>query len=155
MDEQLRQGTLLPASFFFLLPSAPSSRISSFPRRQLFSHVSSSNPGATSAGSAVSTTATSAPQEAEVPKVSPVPDTAHPPLLFKFTPQIKSLIDPSLDSLPHGTDAWAVHTGKASVSPLRACFAQPGRESFAFGDEVVPEGEKAGDGQGGGRLWTW
>ena len=40
------------------------------------------------------------------------------------------LVDPPIDSLPFGTDAWAVHHAKASVTPLRTCFAEAEVQSF-------------------------
>ena len=41
-----------------------------------------------------------------------------------------ALVNPPLDSLPFGTDAWAVHHAKASVTPLRTSFAEPDEESY-------------------------
>ena len=35
------------------------------------------------------------------------------------------LISPSLDSLPVGSDGWALHRGWVSVTPLRASFGEP------------------------------
>ncbi|KAF8642296.1 hypothetical protein AX16_009566 [Volvariella volvacea WC 439] len=44
---------------------------------------------------------------------------------FRFAPDIRGLVTPSLDDLPVGTDGWALHHGWASVTPLRASFAEP------------------------------
>jgi len=46
-------------------------------------------------------------------------------LLFKWAPEMRGLISPSLDSLPIGSDAWALHQGLISVTPLRATFGEP------------------------------
>ncbi|TFK41135.1 survival protein sure-like phosphatase/nucleotidase [Crucibulum laeve] len=46
-------------------------------------------------------------------------------LLFKWSPEMRGLITPSLDSLPVGSDGWAIHKGWVSVTPLRACFGEP------------------------------
>lgn len=56
-------------------------------------------------------------------------------LLFQFSPKIDSLVNPPLDTLAHGTDAWAIHSARASVTPLRAAFAEPLLESFCFESE--------------------
>jgi len=47
------------------------------------------------------------------------------PLLFKWSPDIGDLINPTVKSLPVRSDAWAIHNGCASVTPLRAAFAEP------------------------------
>ncbi|KIM48181.1 hypothetical protein M413DRAFT_223900 [Hebeloma cylindrosporum] len=46
-------------------------------------------------------------------------------LLFKFAPEMKGLITPSLATLPVGSDGWALHHGWVSVTPLRASFGEP------------------------------
>lgn len=46
-------------------------------------------------------------------------------LLFKFAPEMKGLITPSLTTLPVGSDGWALHHGWVSVTPLRASFGEP------------------------------
>jgi tubulin---tyrosine ligase len=48
------------------------------------------------------------------------------PLLFKFAPDMFSLINPSTSEVPVGTDGWALKQGWASVTPLQACFGEPG-----------------------------
>jgi len=58
-----------------------------------------------------------------------------PGLAFKFAPEMSSLVNPAINSLPYGSDAWAVHHAKASVTPLRTSFAEPG------GDGMVLVGE--------------
>ncbi|KAG8679666.1 hypothetical protein FRC09_018814 [Ceratobasidium sp. 395] len=60
-------------------------------------------------------------------------------LVFTFSPEMKNLVSPPLDKVPYGTDTWAVHHGKASVTPMRATFC-PGGE----GEETVA-----------GSTWTW
>ncbi|TRM66341.1 survival protein sure-like phosphatase/nucleotidase [Schizophyllum amplum] len=47
------------------------------------------------------------------------------PLAFKWSPAMEGLIRPDPSTLPEGTDAWAIHNGYASVTPLRAAFAEP------------------------------
>jgi len=48
-------------------------------------------------------------------------------LLFKWSPDADSewLLSPSLDSLPVGSDTWALHQGLICVTPLRASFGEP------------------------------
>ncbi|EMD42032.1 hypothetical protein CERSUDRAFT_110571 [Gelatoporia subvermispora B] len=46
-------------------------------------------------------------------------------LFFKFAPDMTHLINPSMSSLPVGTDGWAISQGWASVTPIRASFAEP------------------------------
>ncbi|KAG8933060.1 hypothetical protein FRC02_000160 [Tulasnella sp. 418] len=53
-------------------------------------------------------------------------------LVFQFSPQIQQLVNPDITTLPYGTDAWAIHQSKASVTPLRSAFAEPGLESFCL-----------------------
>ena len=66
-------------------------------------------------------------------------------LLFQFAPKIDALVNPPFDSLPNGSDAWALHSAKASVTPLRAAFSEPGPRSMRFAAEtVVDEDLRAG-----------
>ncbi|THH34088.1 hypothetical protein EUX98_g73 [Antrodiella citrinella] len=46
-------------------------------------------------------------------------------LVFKFAPDMNPLINPARSTLPPGSDAWAIMNGCASVTPLRASFAEP------------------------------
>jgi len=46
-------------------------------------------------------------------------------LLFLWSPKMEGIISPSLDSLPVGSDSWAIHRGLISVTPLRATFGEP------------------------------
>jgi tubulin--tyrosine ligase len=46
-------------------------------------------------------------------------------LMFKFAPDMAGLITPTFSTLPVGSDAWAIHQGWASVTPLRAGFGEP------------------------------
>ena len=60
--------------------------------------------------------------------LSPVPrQTAQhaKELVFKFAPDMHGIVHPDLSSLPVGCDAWALAKGWASVTPLRASFAEP------------------------------
>jgi broad specificity polyphosphatase/5'/3'-nucleotidase SurE len=45
-------------------------------------------------------------------------------LAFKFSPDMKPLVNPAPASLPVGSDAWALQKGCASVTPIRASFAE-------------------------------
>ncbi|KAF8707712.1 Sure-like protein, partial [Rhizoctonia solani] len=60
-------------------------------------------------------------------------------LVFTFSPDMQNLVSPPLDKVPHGTDTWAVHNGKASVTPMRAAFC-PGGE----GEDIAA-----------GTIWKW
>jgi hypothetical protein len=62
----------------------------------------------------------------------PADSSAYSPLTYHFSPQMGQLVNPPMESLPEGTDSWTVHHGKASVTPLRATFAEPGQESWGF-----------------------
>ncbi|CUA73995.1 hypothetical protein RSOLAG22IIIB_01516 [Rhizoctonia solani] len=81
--------------------------------------------------------------------ITPNPHRVHTPsipvhlqrseLVFTFSPEMQNLVSPPLDKVPYGTDTWAVHHGKASVTPMRAAFC-PGGE----GEETVA-----------GTVWKW
>lgn len=60
-------------------------------------------------------------------------------IVFTFSPDIGELINPSESSVPVGTDAWAFRNGWASVTPLRASFAEP---SDPFRDVITNPEEK-------------
>ncbi|KAL0951159.1 hypothetical protein HGRIS_007891 [Hohenbuehelia grisea] len=68
-------------------------------------------------------------------------DTNNKGLAFKFKPEMKGLITPSLSSLPVGSDGWAIHKGWVSVTPLRASFGEP--------QQATPEDDIEN------RLWKW
>lgn len=59
--------------------------------------------------------------------VPDVPQSAST-LRFKFSPDMGSLINPSVSTLPIGSDGWAMYKGWASVTPLRASFGEPPHE---------------------------
>ncbi|KAF8321285.1 sure-like protein [Clavulina sp. PMI_390] len=89
---------------------------------------------------------------------SPAPPAVSAPALsFHFAPTMGSLVNPPLESLPFGSDAWAVHHAKASVTPLRTSFAEPGEGSFSnfFDDEPAANGTSKGPGgmEFVGRPW--
>ncbi|KAI9508756.1 sure-like protein [Russula earlei] len=72
-------------------------------------------------------------QEAEE-KVSP---TRIGDLVFKFSPDMSSLIDLPPSSLPEGSDSWAVEKGWVSVAPIRASFGEPPEENvFVTGGRI-------------------
>lgn len=58
-------------------------------------------------------------------------------LVFKFSPDIQPLITPSVDSLPVGSDGWAIAKGHASITPLRACFAHVDHDPAVIGTESL------------------
>ncbi|VDC01989.1 unnamed protein product [Peniophora sp. CBMAI 1063] len=60
-------------------------------------------------------------------------------LSFKFAPDMSGLIGSRLDTLPEGSDAWAMERGWASVTPVRASFAEPSAI------DVFPEGASLQD----------
>ena len=49
-------------------------------------------------------------------------------LSFRWAPDMRGLIDPQLSTLPVGSDGWAIRQGWASVTPIRASFAEPSTE---------------------------
>ena len=53
-------------------------------------------------------------------------------LLFKWSPEMRELVSPSY--LPVGSDAWVLHQGSVSVTPLRASFGEP-RNREAINEE--------------------
>ena len=61
----------------------------------------------------------------------PVDGPAQSELTFKFAPDISELINPTLASVPAGSDGWAIAKGFVSVTPMRACFAEPSHDDFA------------------------
>jgi len=84
-----------------------------------------------------------------LPSPPPIDVNAKPgSLSFYFSPMLQGILHPDMDTLPEGTDAWAIHTGRVSVTPLRAGFAEPGDDSMAFAGELVPHTQSAA-----GRLW--
>ena len=46
-------------------------------------------------------------------------------LVFKFSPDLTGLVNPSPTAVPVGSDGWAMLNGHVSVTPLRASFAEP------------------------------
>ncbi|KDQ07683.1 hypothetical protein BOTBODRAFT_38579 [Botryobasidium botryosum FD-172 SS1] len=84
-----------------------------------------------------------------LPSPPPIDVDAKPGSLgFYFSPKLQGVLHPNMDTLPEGTDAWAIHTGRVSVTPLRAGFAEPGDESMAFGGGSAPHSQGATE-----RLW--
>lgn len=67
------------------------------------------------------------------------PNSTEGELVFKWSPDMKHLINPEESALPPGSDAWALHHKAASVTPLSAGFAEPAQ---TFGDV-------------GDRQWKW
>lgn len=70
--------------------------------------------------------------------------TKSKPLTFKFAPDsdFQKLISPPLESLPVGSDGWAIAQNWASVTPLCASFAEPGSVHFTGEGEVDSSGVK-------------
>jgi len=102
---------------------------------QLFKEVKEDKETAT-----VSEAGPDAPPEAHPNAASQEPSTTSKELSFHFAPRIEGLVNPPLDSLPYGSDAWAIHHAKASVTPLRAAFAEASNDSLCLGTEQ-PEKE--------------
>lgn len=63
-------------------------------------------------------------------------------LTFKFAPDFQNLISPPLESLPVGSDGWAIAQNWASVTPLCASFAEPDGADLAGECEVDSSGVK-------------
>jgi tubulin--tyrosine ligase len=51
-------------------------------------------------------------------------------LQFKFSPDMRGLINPALSTLPVGSDGWAIQQGWVSVTPLRASYAEPSSQEM-------------------------
>ena len=68
-------------------------------------------------------------------------------LAFYFSPDLGHTLHAKADSLPYGTDAWALAMGYISVTPLKAAFA---------GIEEGGCGWASEDGQGfePGKIWS-
>jgi len=92
---------------------------------RLFKNVSGSHNHATvnPAGPDAATDASAKPR-------SPTAEEERGPLLFKWSPDVMNLINPSANEVPVGSDGWAIHGGCVSVTPLRACFAEPPTTAF-------------------------
>ncbi|CAA7265780.1 unnamed protein product [Cyclocybe aegerita] len=58
-------------------------------------------------------------------------------LLFKWAPEMKGLITPSLEILPVGSDGWAICQGWISVTPLRASFGEPNTHDGLDSEKLV------------------
>jgi tubulin--tyrosine ligase len=58
-------------------------------------------------------------------------------LLFKWSPKMEGLVSPPLDSLPVGSDAWALHQGLICVTPLRASFGEPRSQEVINKEEII------------------
>jgi len=79
-----------------------------------------------------------APTEAKVEADSSAEqDDAAGELLFRWSPEMKGLISPSANSLPVGSDGWAIHNGAASVTALRASFGEPHNHPVSDPDAVL------------------
>jgi broad specificity polyphosphatase/5'/3'-nucleotidase SurE len=61
---------------------------------------------------------------AEVPESNASKHLETSPLLFNWSPDIEDLMNPTANFPPVGSDGWAIHNGWASVTPLRAAFAE-------------------------------
>jgi hypothetical protein len=72
-------------------------------------------------------------------------------LTFTFSPDWSDLLTPAKNTVPYGTDAWAIHNNMATVSPLKATFGEPGPGSMGLGSEH-PDLINSRWGRGG-RYW--
>jgi len=70
-----------------------------------------------------------------IPAAEVIPTNADN-LVFKFAPDLRHIITPSPPSVPVGSDGWAISKGYASVTPLRASFAEPLTQPEEDGDKV-------------------
>lgn len=76
-----------------------------------------------------------APSSSVTPEIQEQP-TANE-LNFHFAPPIMgALVNPPIETLEEGTDAWAIHLFKASVTPLRAGYGEPGEEGMRLASEA-------------------
>ena len=89
---------------------------------RLFKNISQANSSNRSVQAPGPDTITNRQTEASGPSLE---DEESGNLLFKFAPEMKGLITPSLATLPIGSDGWALHHGWVSVTPLRASFGEP------------------------------
>ncbi|KAI0067690.1 sure-like protein [Artomyces pyxidatus] len=60
-------------------------------------------------------------------------------LVFKFSPEMKGLINPPPGSIPEGSDGWAIDKGWVSVTPMRASFAEPLAEEHFGADGTLQD----------------
>lgn len=109
--------------------------------------VSPAGPDSDANNTSLTTASTLRPSKSQLPSGATTPVNAAT-LNFHFAPQMDALVNPKIDSLPFGTDAWAVHHDMASVTPLRTSFAEPDDASFEsskfdFADVVESEGKHA------------
>ena len=58
-------------------------------------------------------------------------------LVFQWSPQLEGVISPSLDSLPVGSDGWALQQGLICVTPLRASFGEPWSQGVINEENMV------------------
>ncbi|KAH9937665.1 survival protein sure-like phosphatase/nucleotidase [Fomitopsis serialis] len=58
-------------------------------------------------------------------------------LSFRWAPDMTGLITPQLSTLPVGSDGWAIRQGWASVTPIRASFAEPASEPVTDIEERI------------------
>ncbi|KAH9835579.1 sure-like protein [Rhodofomes roseus] len=58
-------------------------------------------------------------------------------LSFRWAPDMTGLINPQLSTLPVGSDGWAIRKGWASVTPIRASFAEPTSEPVTDIEEKI------------------
>ncbi|KAF9505021.1 hypothetical protein BS47DRAFT_1437345 [Hydnum rufescens UP504] len=103
----------------------------------------------TTSNRTTNTDATSSPTTSSNPADAHISGPSAPSLAFRFAPEMGSLVNPPLDSLPFGSDAWAVHHGKASVTPLRTSFLRARR---AESHVSIREGRRIGPGRESGQA---
>ena len=70
-------------------------------------------------------------------QVSGPEETVIGSLLFKWSPKMEGLISPLLDSLPVGSDTWALHKGFICVTPLRASFGEPHNHEVINEEDIL------------------
>ncbi|KAF9481410.1 sure-like protein [Pholiota conissans] len=101
---------------------------------RLFKHVS----GLSSSDRLVQIPGPDAPTDQQSEASGPGPDNQGiGNLLFKWAPEMKGLITPLPDTLPIGSDGWAIYKGMVSVTPLRATFGEPHNNEAPDFDKLV------------------
>lgn len=78
---------------------------------------------------------TSGPLASEEARASADAETGD--LLFRWAPAMQGLITPSAETLPIGSDGWAIHHGMVSVTPLRASFGEPHRDEPVNAEKII------------------
>lgn len=95
--------------------------------------------GSTSSHSTAPAGPNALPTPARTPGAADAEASAPPPkqLKFQFAPDLRAVLNPKIEDLPEGSDAWAFEKGYISVVPMRAEHSVVGR---AGGKHVSEDG---------------